>query len=154
MKPITDAVLFLVKYDQDAPGCVVVERGTVCLHDQGYYTVNFIEHGLFLAHRLVWALHHGDPGAMTIEYRDYDRKNNRIDNLRKATKAQQMYNQGAPAHNTSGVKGLRYSEKAGGWYAEVKFNLKQYTKFSKSREVCEAWLVAKRAELHKEFAHG
>lgn len=154
MKPITDAVLSRVKYDPDAVGCVVVERGTVCLHNQGYYTVNLREHGLFLAHRLVWALHHGDPGDTTIDHDDTNRRNNLIGNLRKAIKAQQMYNQGAPAHNTSGVKGLRFSERTGGWHAEVKFNRKQYTKFSKSREVCEAWLTAKRAELHKEFAHG
>lgn len=154
MKPITQEALSRVTYDTAQLGCLAVQGGTVCRHKEGYFTLNLRELGLYLAHRVVWALHYGDPGNMTVDHKDTDRTNNRIENLRLATKAQQMYNQGAPAHNTSGTKGLRFSEKTGGWHAEVKYLGKQYTKFSKQREVAEAWLVEKRASLHKEYARG
>ena len=45
-----------------------------------------------MSHRLVWALHHGDPGDYQIDHKDRDRTNNTIGNLRLATPQQNQHN--------------------------------------------------------------
>lgn len=149
-KRIPKEVLEGLTYDVAAPGCVAGGKSTH-RHKEGYYIV-YVGRAKYLAHRLVWALHHGDPGNMTVDHKDTDRANNRIENLRLATKAQQMYNQGAPAHNTSGVKGLSWSNTRNLWVGQVKANGRSHQIRNASREVVEAWLVEKRRELHEEFA--
>ena len=39
----------------------------------------------FCAHRLVWALHHGDPGDLVVDHIDEDRANNTLENLQAIT---------------------------------------------------------------------
>lgn len=59
--------------------------GTIagCPNGKGYVTVGF-EHEQYLAHRLVWALHH-DEVPEHLDHRDGDGMNNRIENLRECT---------------------------------------------------------------------
>lgn len=49
----------------------------------------------YLAHRLVWAHWYGEEPPTLIDHRDGDPTNNRIDNLRAATKAQNGQNRSA-----------------------------------------------------------
>jgi len=70
----------------------------------GYITVHF-QAVLFKAHRLVWLHVHGEP-VPEIDHIDGDRSNNRIDNLRIATRSQNRANSGTSKNNTSGIKGV------------------------------------------------
>src|SRR5690554_1763211 len=59
-------------------------------------------HGkLYLAHRLAWFYVHGEWPEL-IDHIDGDPSNNRLSNLRRATKAQNGWNSGPRSHNTSG----------------------------------------------------
>ena len=89
---------------------------------------------------------------MTVDHKDNDRTNNHIENLRLATKAQQMFNQPVTASNTTGVKGLSWCNTRILWVGQVTANGKTHRLRNADREVVEAWLVEKRRELHKEFA--
>ena len=60
---------------------------------------------LFMAHRLVWLIVHGEP-VPEIDHIDGDRANNRIANLRPATRTQNRANSGISRNNTTGVKGV------------------------------------------------
>lgn len=151
-KCIPKEVLAILTYDYTAPGCVV-GGDSMHRHNAGYYTV-CIANSKYLAHRLVWALHYGDPGNMTVDHKDTDRTNNRVENLRIATKAQQMYNQPMTVRNTTGVKGLSWCNTRNLWVGQVRANGRTHKLRSASRQEVEAWLTSKRAELHKEFAHG
>lgn len=48
----------------------------------------------------------GEWPAHQIDHRDHNRQNNRWDNLREATAAQQLMNRKPPRHNKTGLKGV------------------------------------------------
>lgn len=70
----------------------------------------------YLAHRLAWFMVHGQWPA-EIDHINGDKADNRIGNLREATRAQNMANAGTPSHNTSGVKGVHYDQANRRWMA-------------------------------------
>lgn len=79
-----------------------------------------------LLHRLVWVLMNGDdPGVLHIDHINGDPFDNRIENLRLATKAENCRNVGASKNNTSGYKGVTkvYGTK---WLAQIMVNRKHY----------------------------
>lgn len=144
----------LVAYDPEQPSCLRIIGGcTIHQHNAGYWTLQVRGHK-YLSHRVVWALHHGDPDPLTVDHKDNDRGNGRIENLRLATKAQQMYNQPITSRNTTGVKGLSWCNTRNLWVGQVRCAKKTHKLRHAERGVVEAWLTSKRAELHKEFAHG
>jgi hypothetical protein len=60
---------------------------------------------LYLAHRIIWLIHHG-TWPNKIDHIDHDRINNKITNLRSVTHQENMQNQTKAKHNTSGITGV------------------------------------------------
>nr|WP_274705414.1 HNH endonuclease [Sphingomonas sp. H160509] len=60
---------------------------------------------MLLAHRVAWALHHGDWPSFEIDHEDGDKLNNAIDNLRPATRLQNSHNR--PGRSRTGFKGVK-----------------------------------------------
>ena len=150
LKPIGPEVLAHFKYDPTSPSGLN-RHGTV-LHN-GYRQVVFNKQ-FYKAHRIVWALHYGDPGTALIDHKDGDKSRNVIENLRKADHAEQQRNRTKQTTNKSGTKGLHYDGKRKEWIGQVRAKDKYMRTAGKDRAVVEAWLVEKRSELHKEFARG
>jgi hypothetical protein len=66
----------------------------------------------FLAHRIAWLLAHGvDPAPSEIDHIDGDPLNNRISNLRLATRQQQTFNRRARTVSATGSKGVTVNHK-------------------------------------------
>ena len=86
--------------------------------DFGYVVMHF-QGTLFKAHRLIWLLVHGDP-VPEIDHIDGDRANNRIVNLRAATRTQNRANSGVSRNNTTGIKGV--SVRKGRFLARIMHN--------------------------------
>ena len=93
-RPISDQLLSRVRYDEDARVRLVwvkprwkkwigKETGALIREQDGFS---------HLAHRIVWALHFGDPGDHQIDHIDRNHNNNRIENLRLATPRQNQHN--------------------------------------------------------------
>lgn len=61
----------------------------------------------YLAHRLAWFYVHGEWPNGDVDHANLDKMDNRIDNLRIATPAQNMANTRTFSHNKSGFKGVR-----------------------------------------------
>ena len=82
------------------------------------------------AHRVAWLLQYGEwpPEGMQIDHINGDPADNRIANLRLATRSQNMANVRQPRHSSSPYKGVTYHPKAGPsktWKAQIKLDGKR-----------------------------
>ena len=130
-KPIRNIELLRKQFDYDAESgrLVLVYHPTKnqqwrvgkvagTKHSEGGWAVRF-NGGLFLNARLVWAYHHGDPGDFEIDHIDEDRSNDRIENLRLATRTDNQRNISTTRANTSGHKGVSWYKRLGKWRVDV-----------------------------------
>lgn len=77
-------------------------------------------------HRLIWIYHNGNAHVETIDHIDRDKKNNRIENLRAATQAENIQNVGIKSTNKSGRIGVFASgRKRNPWRAQITVNGKK-----------------------------
>lgn len=65
-----------------------------------------INHRNYLASRLAWLHVHGTWPESEIDHEDRVRGNDRLDNLRPATRQQNMQNTGTGSHNSLGLRGI------------------------------------------------
>jgi hypothetical protein len=96
--PTTGVVIYRKKRSK-----VFAGQPAGCINSNGYIIVG---RRRILAHRIAWCLHYGDWPNGIIDHVDRNRTNNRIENLRIASRAQNMHNAGAPANNTTGARGV------------------------------------------------
>lgn len=75
-------------------------------HDYGLYLRASIFGTFYPAHRIAWAMVHGDPVPPILDHIDGDRQNNRISNLRPSDDAENSKNRGIRVDNTSGRTGI------------------------------------------------
>jgi hypothetical protein len=101
-----------------------------------------------MEHVLIWLLVKGRYPTHMIDHENRDGFDNRWDNIRNATRAQNQHNTLARRTNLSGLKGVR-SHKSGKFQASIMAHLGTY------RTAEGAHAAYKRAArlLHKEFAN-
>jgi hypothetical protein len=107
-----------------------------------------------LAHRMVWFWHHG-TWPQRIDHINGNPSDNRIENLRECTHAQNMWNAKARAGMT-GVKGVLWVENKRKYRVRLRVNGKRlsFGYFHSLDEAREA-ITAAREHYHKDFAnHG
>ena len=104
-------------------------------------------------HQLAWFYMTGRWGKATIDHRDRDASNNRLNNLRRATRSQNNANRCRPRHNTSGHTGASLCRESAKWRATVSRNGKiiDLGRFETPQEAHEVYLAAAR-KLFGEFA--
>lgn len=78
--------------------------------------------GAILIHRLVLYA----PRGMEVDHRNGDTLDNRRQNLRLATHAQNLRNRGLVRTNTNGYKGIRFCKQTRRWHAQIMFKGKYY----------------------------
>lgn len=103
----------------------------------------------YLAHRLAWAFVHGEWPGMDVDHVNRCPADNRIVNLRLASRSQNMANCGLRSTNTSGVKGVHWSTRKNRWIARVQKNGKHG--WVGSFERIEDAAKAARAAYEREF---
>lgn len=103
-------------------------------------------------HVQVWEAHNGKvPKGMVIDHINGDIHDNRIENLRMATVAQNICNSKLSSANKTGLKGLSWNKSRQVFRGAIKSNYKQYTSQGSLLDVA-CWLFRMRRELHGEFA--
>lgn len=119
----------------------------------GYVRV-FVLGKSILAHRLIWAMVHGYDPADDIDHRDLCRRNNRLSNLREATRSQNCMNKGLRSNNKSGVKGVHWHRATQKWAAAImaKDTGKIHLGVFSTREEAARAYEAAAVELHGDFA--
>ena len=111
-------------------------------HKDGYWTVGIL--GVtYLCHRIVWALHHGDPGVKQVDHVDRVRTHNKIGNLRLATNSLNQCN--VVRAGAYWLEGKQH------WEASVTLNGVRKYKRNKDKAVVDAWLEATKKEVHGEY---
>ena len=108
----------------------------------------------YRAHRLIWLLQTGeDPGQWLIDHIDGNPHNNLFANLRLATSTQNQCNQKIRKDNTSGLKGVSWSEERKKWQTGIQVNGKRIAlgRYNTKEEAYAAYCEAAR-RLHGEFA--
>ena len=120
---------------------------------KGYWEVA-INKRQFKAHRLAWLYVYGEwPKTRDIDHINLDKLDNRIANLREATRAQNNINAPVARNSKSGVRGVCWHSQSNKWRAYVKINDRQkslglYHDFD---EACAARKTAE-LELYGEFS--
>jgi len=88
------------------------------------YIVIQLNGKLYRAHRLAWFMTFG-YWPILLDHKNCNKTDNRINNLREATQAQNLANQGLRSNNTSGIKGVCWMKKAQKWHAVIVVNKKR-----------------------------
>ena len=108
---------------------------------------------LYRAHRLAWLHVTGYWPEGDIDHINGDGYDNRIANLRVATRTENNGNMRRPKHNTSGLKGAYWDKRAGKWLAQIKHRRQQHhLGFYDTAEEAHAAYCAAAARLHGDFA--
>jgi hypothetical protein len=71
----------------------------------------------YLAHRLAWAFVNGEFPESDIDHANGIKTDNRIENLRLATRSENQCNRGKHSNNKSGFKGVNWNREAKKWAA-------------------------------------
>ena len=106
----------------------------------------------YYVHRVIWLMHYGTL-PQYIDHIDGNPLNNKIENLRACTAAENLCNAKTRSDNISGAKGVGWFKPKQKWRARVNFNKKEYHigYFDKKEDAINAVLEA-RPNIHKEFA--
>ena len=138
-----------------------VKKGTVkigqmagTLANTGYWQICLFKR-FYLAHRLIFLMHKGYlPNE--LDHIDGNKLNNRIDNLREATKSQNQFNKGMRKNNTSGVKNVFWCKNYKKWRVLVSVDgKKRHVGYFEDIEVAKEVAIDFRKQHHGEFAnHG
>lgn len=134
--PATGVFMNRVTRGRTAAGKVVG-----CSNNCGY-TVIRLDDELYLAQRLAWMWVYGQWPSDDIDHINGVRNDNRIENLRPATRKQNLENQALHPRNTSGHRGVSWDRRRQKWVAYVTHNRKR-VQIGRFAGVDEAALAAK-----------
>jgi hypothetical protein len=108
----------------------------------------------YKAHRVIWAIVTGKWPEFMIDHINGDGCDNRLCNLREATKSQNMMNVGIIKSNTSGFRGVGWSKVSQKWRAYIKVGNKDiHLGLFKNIEDAKKARIEAAIKYHGEFFH-
>lgn len=123
-------------------------------HPRGYIHIK-INDNSYKAHRLAWFFVYGEWPTNHIDHINGITGDNRIANLREATRSENLANRKLNKNNTSGIKGVHFNARRQRWIGQVVSNGRLFQMCSESKEVIVDWISGIRNQVHGEFAnHG
>ena len=119
---------------------------------QGYRRIRFGKKQ-YLAHHIVWYLHHGYFPIM-LDHKNNDKGDNRIENLREADYSSNKMNTPVYKNSSSGIKGLMFCSKYQKWLARISVKNKRiHLGYFEDKELAELVLLEARSKYHGVFAN-
>lgn len=118
---------------------------------RGYLQLRVCGKALFV-HRVIFAMHHGRWPSAQLDHIDNDKANNRLENLREATPAENSRNVGARGRNTSGIVGVHPD--GGKWRTMVSVNGRDFHlgRFREKMMAADTYGYVAR-HVHADFLH-
>lgn len=92
--------------------------GSIC--SRGYIRIK-LKNKNYLAHRLIFLIHHGYMPDF-VDHVDGDKSNNNIENLREANRATNGWNRKPYANNKTGIKNIKLSKNSKSWLVNINVN--------------------------------
>lgn len=120
--------------------------------DSKGYLQTTIDGRLHFNHRLIFLMHHGHLPTC-VDHIDGNPANNRIENLREASRRQNSWNQARTRNTASGVKGVTWQERNKKWKVRVMVSgVSHYCGLFEDIELAELVAEEARNKYHGEFA--
>lgn len=121
----------------------------------GYRQFRF-QHYWLKEHRVIFMLMRGRWPRGDVDHLNGDRQDNRIENLREATRSQNCANQQGPTKRKrwGHHRGVHWIQRNDRWRAEVKCQGTTHREHFEAEAEAVAWVRAKRRELFGAFAGG
>jgi len=94
--------------------------------NDGYWRVAIDGKRFPAAHRVIWLIVYGRWPANELDHVNGDRTDNRLCNLREATRHQQMGNSKSRRNSRSGIKGVCWCKRTQQWRADIEVNGRHY----------------------------
>lgn len=114
-----------------------------------------IDGACYLGHRLAWLYVHGEFPEAEIDHINMDPQDNRISNLRCATRSQNLANQERTQLNKSGFKGVNFHKASNKFTAQISYQGKKlYLGIFDTPEEASAIYKSRAQELFGEFSRG
>ena len=159
--PPTDILRQLFQYDPET-GIIIRatsrrghskkgdHAGTVS--DNGYLNINY-KNKIYRAHRIAWKLFYDEEPPVQIDHINGNRLDNRICNLRKATRSQNNMNKTTCINSKTGITGVNFNGRKNRWRVRIGINSKKihigtYNSFDEA----VAARKAAEAKYHGEYA--
>ena len=89
--------------------------------DKNGYLVGAVDSIKVSAHRVLWAMVHGD-WPIQIDHINHDKADNRLDNLRQVSQSENIRNRPLFKNNTSGACGVYWCKQTQKWRATIGVN--------------------------------
>jgi len=128
-------------------------KGTIAgsIKGDGYRRIG-LNKKVYLAHRLIYMMFHGYMPEI-VDHIDGNKLNNKIENLRSATKSQNCQNQKLPINNVSGYKNVRWNKTKAKWCVNLRLNYKDiHIGYYKDIELADLVAQEAREKYHGKFA--
>jgi citrate synthase len=117
------------------------------------YSIVAIKRKSYLVHRIIYLMHHGVL-PREVDHKDTNPRNNRIENLRAATHAQNISNSKRRLTNTSGVRNVAWHKASNKWIVKVTVNAHQkHIGLFEDIELAELVAIEARIKHHGVFAN-
>lgn len=106
-------------------------------NNRGYGRVALLG-GRYLAHRVAWAVYHGEWPEDQIDHINGNRSDNRICNLRVVNAQQNGANKAIVPSNVSGMMGVHFDKRTKTWLAHITINkkTKNLGRYASFEEAC------------------
>ena len=140
----------LLHYDPDT-GVFTWKTGNKCVagtRSHGHYVYIQVDGVRYLAHRLVWLYIYNEIPTGDIDHINRIKNDNRLINLRSATRKENSQNKNISTNNTSGITGVVWDKSRNKWFARIKID---YKTINLGRYTSKDLAIAARKNAEKQY---
>ena len=107
----------------------------------------------YAVHRLIFLMHYGYL-PKELDHIDNDKLNNKVENLREATRNENLYNRKTGKSNSSGIKNVSWSKMMNKWVVKIRINReKKHLGYYADINLAELVAIEAREKFHGNFAN-